>query len=74
MDDKNFLSEAAKVARREYRRKWNKQNKDKVRAAQNRYWEKKARMRGGEAENEHAETNDKQASGESSVPDDRAGV
>ncbi len=36
-------SDAAKKARREYKKKWNKMNADKVRAAQRRYWEKKAR-------------------------------
>lgn len=36
------LSRAAKEARREYQRNWQRNNKDKVRAAQNRYWEKKA--------------------------------
>lgn len=36
MDDK------AKEIKREYMREWRKRNKDKVKAAQNRYWEKKA--------------------------------
>ena len=36
------LSEAAKLARREYKREWNKRNKDKVTAAQIKYWERKA--------------------------------
>ena len=31
-------------ARREYRRKWAKENPDKVRAQQERYWAKKADM------------------------------
>jgi uncharacterized protein YccT (UPF0319 family) len=34
--------EAAIEARREYRRKWNRENADKVKAAQLRYWFKKA--------------------------------
>lgn len=36
------MNEAAKAARREYKREWNRKNKDKVRAAQERYWAKKA--------------------------------
>lgn len=36
------LSEEAKKARREYRREWNRKNRDKVKAAQNRFWERKA--------------------------------
>lgn len=40
------LSRAAKEARREYQRNWQRNNKDKVRAAQNRYWEKKAQQAG----------------------------
>ena len=36
------MTEAAKEARRAYRRKWNRENRDKVRAAQVRYWDKKA--------------------------------
>lgn len=36
------MSEAAKRARREYKREWNRRNKDKVKAAQIKYWERKA--------------------------------
>lgn len=36
------MTEAAKEARRAYKRRWNQQNKDKVKAAQDRYWERKA--------------------------------
>lgn len=36
------MTEAAKEARREYKRQWNARNKDKVREAQARYWERKA--------------------------------
>ena len=36
------MTEAAKIARREYKREWNRRNPDKVKAAQRRYWEKKA--------------------------------
>lgn len=37
------ISEEAKARRRAYKKKWNAENRDKVRAAQERYWEKKAR-------------------------------
>lgn len=36
MDDK------AREMRREYKRAWNRANKDKVKAAQERYWSKRA--------------------------------
>ena len=36
------MNEAAKEARRQYKRNWNKANPDKVRAYQERYWNKKA--------------------------------
>lgn len=36
------MTEAAKEARRLYRREWNRKNRDKVKAAQERYWERKA--------------------------------
>lgn len=36
------MTEQAKEARREYKRKWARANKDKVRQAQARYWERKA--------------------------------
>lgn len=37
------MTDAARQARREYKRKWNKANRDKVKAAQARYWDKKAK-------------------------------
>lgn len=40
------LSEAAKEARRAYKREWNRKNRDKVKAATARYWEKRAREAG----------------------------
>lgn len=42
MMDKEPLSkeEMAKTAKRDYMRKWRKNNKDKVKASQQRYWEK----------------------------------
>lgn len=36
------MSEEAKKIKREYLRKWRKNNPEKVRAAQRRYWERKA--------------------------------
>lgn len=36
------MNEAAKEARRKYVREWQRNNKDKVKAAQERYWTRKA--------------------------------
>lgn len=36
------LTEAAKEARRAYKRQWAKRNPEKIRAQQARYWERKA--------------------------------
>lgn len=36
------MSDKAKEMRRAYKREWNRKNKDKVKAAQERYWQKKA--------------------------------
>lgn len=36
------LTESAKELRRAYRREWYQANRDKVKAAQQRYWERKA--------------------------------
>ena len=36
------MTEQAREARRRYKRDWNRRNKDKVKAAQERYWTKKA--------------------------------
>lgn len=36
------MSEAARKARNAYKRKWTKENPDKVKAANRRYWERKA--------------------------------
>lgn len=36
------MNEAAKAARREYKRKWQRENADKVKEYQERYWAKKA--------------------------------
>lgn len=47
---KTSMSEAAREARNAYKRKWAKNNRDKVNAANRRYWEKKAQ----EAQTEEA--------------------
>lgn len=36
------MTEKAKEARRAYKREWNRRNRDKVKAAQERYWNRKA--------------------------------
>ena len=36
------MSEQAREARRAYKREWNRRNKDKVKAANERYWNRKA--------------------------------
>ena len=49
------VTEAAKEARREYRRKWYEQNRDRVKGYNAKYWERKANeqavteLRGNEA-------------------------
>lgn len=37
------MTEAAKKARREYKRKWQQENADKVKGYQSKYWERKAK-------------------------------
>lgn len=37
------MTEKAKEQRRAYKREWCRKNKDKVRAAQERYWEKRVK-------------------------------
>lgn len=39
-----MMDEKAKEARRAYRRKWAKNNPEKVKAQQERYWQKKAAL------------------------------
>ena len=39
------MTEQAKEARRAYKREWAKKNRDKVKAAEERYWTKKAAER-----------------------------
>lgn len=48
------MNEAAKAARREYKKKWARENPDKVRAQQQRYWEKKAKAAAAAAEEAEA--------------------
>ena len=36
------MDERAKELRRAYKREWNRKNRDKVKAAQDRYWARKA--------------------------------
>lgn len=36
------MEDKAREARRAYKREWNRKNKDKVKAAQERYWSRKA--------------------------------
>ena len=46
------MNEKAKEARRAYKREWNRRNRDKVKAAQERYWERKAQELRKEQEEE----------------------
>ena len=39
-----LMDEKAREARRAYKREWNRRNKDKVKAAQERYWKRKAEV------------------------------
>ena len=39
---RNTMTEQAAAARRAYKRKWAKENPDKVKAQQERYWQRKA--------------------------------
>ena len=43
------MSEAARKARNAYKRKWAKENPDKVKATMCRYWEKRAKAQEAEA-------------------------
>lgn len=47
---KSAMSEAAREARNAYKRKWNREHPDKVRASVTRYWEKKAAAQANAAE------------------------
>lgn len=39
------MTEEARRLKNEYARKWRSKNKDKVKAAQQRYWERKAKLK-----------------------------
>lgn len=49
------MNEAAKAARREYIREWNRKNPDKLREYRERYWTKKAQEAENAGEHEDAE-------------------
>lgn len=49
--------EQAAEARRAYKREWNRKNRDKVKAAQDRYWAKKAQQAQQETPAAAADTN-----------------
>ena len=51
------MSEAAREARRAYKREWNRRNPDKVKEAQERYWNRKAQQaqQTQDAQEEHQE-------------------
>ena len=44
------MTDEARAAAREYKRRWRESNRDKVKASNNRYWEKKAREAAAAAE------------------------
>lgn len=50
------MTEEAKAARRAYKRKWAKENPDKIRAQQERYWTKRANEAAANQENAQPET------------------
>ena len=50
------MNEKAKQTRREYKRAWNRKNKDKVKAAQERYWNRKAEAGNQEEKEPEPET------------------
>ena len=49
------INEQAKEARRAYKKAWNRKNRDKVKAAQDRYWNRKAAEAAAAAEAQPAE-------------------
>ena len=49
------LTEQARKARNEYRRKWAKENPEKIKAQQLRYWMKKAREQAAQEEADDTE-------------------
>lgn len=51
MSEETKLTDAGRQKRLEYRREWNRKNKDKVKAAQARYWNRQAERK-EEADND----------------------
>lgn len=49
------MTDAAKEARRAYKRKWARENPDKIRAQQERYWSKRAEADAAAAAQNEAE-------------------
>lgn len=56
-----MLNEQAAAARRAYKRKWAQDNRDKVKAQQERYWAKKAAEQAANAEQAQQEPTTAQA-------------
>lgn len=52
------MTEQARAARRAYKREWNRKNRDKCRAAEQRYWEKKAAAAQDQPANDTTAAND----------------
>ena len=49
------MTDQAREARRQYKKEWNRRNRDKVKAAQARYWERKAEAAQDQRTDEQAE-------------------
>lgn len=52
------MTDAAKEARRAYKREWNRKNRDKCRAAEARYWERKAAAAAQDQQQQEAQQED----------------
>lgn len=50
-----MMTEQAAEARRAYKRKWQRENRDKVKAQQERYWTRKAAAKAAETASEEAQ-------------------
>lgn len=50
------MDEKARELRRQYKREWNRKNKDKVRQAQERYWTRKAARQADGTEQQEAQS------------------
>lgn len=51
------LSEEARIAKREYEKRWREANRDKIRAKNKRYWEKRAASLQQKENDNECETN-----------------